>query len=84
MSDEMFIQTLIYNSSLYETVYIKKYDDQRANQRFIDFKRGHPYIWTIKDIDEIKRSDLLFARKFDEKYDSKVIDEVVKICLENK
>lgn len=84
MCDEMFLQTLVYNSPYYETLYVKeipKSDDQNANQRLIDFKRGHPYIWTIDDIEEIKNSNLMFARKFDETVDSDVINAVVELNL---
>ena len=80
MCDEMFMQTLIYNSEFFDTVYLKEVDDMHANQRLIDFKRGAPHIWTMDDIEELKHSDLLFARKFDETVDSKVIDEVIRIC----
>ena len=80
MSDEMFVQTLVYNSPFYDTLFMGELNDQHANQRLIDFERGHPYLWTIKDVEEIMRSDLLFARKFDEVIDSEVIDVITKFC----
>lgn len=75
MCDEMFMQTLIFNSEFYDTVYIKE-DDMRSNQRLIDFERGHPYVWTVKDIEILKSSELLIARKFDETIDKKIVDYV--------
>ena len=32
--------------------------------RLVDFKRGNPYEWQMKDWDEIVASDKLIARKF--------------------
>ena len=80
MSDEMFVQTLVYNSSFYDMLFMGELNDQHVNQLLIDFGRGHPYLWTIKDVEEIMRSDLLFARKFDEVIDSEVIDVITKFC----
>ena len=79
MSDEMFVQTLVYNSSFYSTLYIKEEDDIHGNQRLLYFSNGTPHIWNINDKDVIQKSDLLFARKFDEQKDSRIIDEVIKI-----
>ena len=81
MCDEMFVQTLTYNSKFYDTVYIKD-GGIESNQRLIVFKRG-AYTWTIKDIEDIKKCGLLFARKFDDKIDSEVISEIIKICKNN-
>lgn len=83
MCDEMFVQTLVYNSPFFETLYIQEEDDLHANQRLIDFSSGRCKVWTMEDIDIIRNSDLLFARKFDENVDSKIIDEVVKMVTRN-
>lgn len=79
MCDEMFVQTLVYNSEYYNTLFIKEEFDQHSNQRKIEFINGRPHVWTMDDIDEIKNSDLLFCRKFDEMIDSEIIDEIVKM-----
>ena len=84
MSDEMFVQTMIYNSMYYDTVYIKEEDELQANQRLIDFNRGTPYTWTIDDFDEINNSELLFARKFDENIDVAIIDKIIYQNTTNK
>ena len=78
MCDEMFMQTLVYNSPFYETVYIKE-DDCHANERLIDFSNGDSHIWTMRDFERIRNSDLLFARKFDESVDKKVIVKIIQL-----
>lgn len=60
--DEIFLQTLVYNSSFYKKCYSIS-DEYIGNQREIDWKRGNPYNWTIKDKDFLSRSNKLFARK---------------------
>ena len=84
MCDEMFMQTLVFNSRFFDTVYIGEDNDPHGNQRLIDFERGKPYIWRINDLDEIKNSDLLFARKFDETVDNEIIDRVVDMDVVKK
>ena len=68
-TDEMFMQTILMNS------YYKNKVTKR-NYRLIDFERGYPYVWKESDIDEIKKTDNLFARKFDSDVDEKVVDKV--------
>lgn len=60
--DEIFLQTLVYNSPFYERCY-NVCDEYIGNQREIDWKRGNPYNWTIKDKDFLSHSNKLFARK---------------------
>ena len=69
-ADELFMQSLIYNSPYKEKLYNKKFDDDNmSNLRLIDLKeRGHngsPYTWKITDLDEIKNSSCMYGRKFD-------------------
>ncbi len=76
--DEMFIQTLAYNSKFRETLYSKKFNDNcSANQRYIDWNTGTPYTWRSSDIEDLLESGYLFARKFDENIDSEVIDKII-------
>ena len=42
-ADELFIQTLVYNSDFYKNVYSKKDDDYNGSKRLIDWNRGMPY-----------------------------------------
>lgn len=74
--DELFLQTFIANndkwfSRLYDS---KMDDDYCSNVRKIDWSRGGPYVWTKKDFNELIDSDCMFARKFDEKVDPKIIE----------
>lgn len=52
-ADELFIQTLIYNSKYRYRLYDEKFDNSiDANKRLIDWSRGrngNPYVWTILD-----------------------------------
>ena len=61
--DEIFIQTVLWNSPFQSNIYNV---DQacKGSMRAIDWKRGHPYVWTDKDSEELRKSELLFARKF--------------------
>lgn len=78
--DEMFIQTLVFNSGFSGTLYDKDYDDDcRGNQRYIDFNRGTPYVWRIEDYEELMMSGMLIARKFDERIDSNIIEKIYTI-----
>lgn len=68
--DEHFIQTLLYNS---------KFKDQLSNDtclREIDWNRGKPYVYRIKDYELLQNSKNLFARKFDNNVDRGIIDKI--------
>lgn len=75
--DECMLQTLVYQSDFKNKLYSMKYnDDYLANQRYIDWNRGNPYVFTMKDYDELMHSDYLFARKFDSNTDSEIINQI--------
>lgn len=76
--DEVFLQTLVYNSSLFRNVYFTQNEIKYGNLRLTDWKRGKPYIFKNEDYDMIINSGYLFARKFDEKVDSTIIDRLHK------
>lgn len=67
-SDELVFQTLIMRSDFKENLFIKERTNSlESNMRMIDWKRGSngsPYVWQQKDIEELKVSSCLFARKF--------------------
>lgn len=66
--DEIFLQTLVWNSAFKEKLYCPDaQDDYRTCLRFIDWKRGNPYTFTEQDFDELIKGEFLFARKFDMK-----------------
>ncbi len=85
-ADELFIQTLVYNSKFKDNLYDKKFDDNNiANMRLIDIKkrgkRGSPYTWNLKDFEEIKDSQCLFARKFNMEEDAEIINHIMKLTI---
>lgn len=82
--DEVFVQSLVWNSPYRERLYVQELGNgYKGNMRWIDMERGQnagAYIIKKSDIDEIMKSGMLFARKFDyEKYPeavTKVIDSI--------
>ncbi len=46
----------------------------RAIMRLIDWNRGSPYTFTMKEKAELLNSEYLFCRKFDEKVDLDIIN----------
>ena len=68
-ADELVIQTLLMNS---------EFGKNKAEMkiRHIDWKRGAPYTFRSEDLEELKNAQGLFARKFDEKVDLKIVDEI--------
>lgn len=77
-SDEVFMQTLLYNSNFRNNLYISN-DNEPVSRRLIDWKRGNPYVFRKEDISMIKSSNCLFARKFDNDIDSDIISEIDKL-----
>ncbi|MCI8324700.1 MAG: beta-1,6-N-acetylglucosaminyltransferase [Lachnospiraceae bacterium] len=80
-ADEFFVQTIIASSVFYNNRHKAEVaDGHHENMRLIEWISGpHPKTYTIEDIDQIVSSDLLFARKFDEDIDDKVIDQIIEI-----
>ena len=86
-ADELFIQSLAYNSPFREKLYNQKFDGSvLGNMRLIDMqersKNGHPYTWRISDWEEIVGSDCLFARKFSLGADKEIINRIYRYVLE--
>ena len=75
-SDELFVQTLVYNSKFYNNLYLKKDDDYMSIMRYIDWNRGEPYIFKSEDFNDLINSKYLFARKFSTKVDKMIIDKI--------
>ncbi|MDK6809132.1 beta-1,6-N-acetylglucosaminyltransferase [Ligilactobacillus agilis] len=71
--DELFLQTIIENSSLKERI-------ENDNLRYIVFDAEkdskHPHIWKMEDYNKLRFSDCFFARKFDDTIDKKIILKV--------
>ena len=76
--DEVFLQTVLNNSSLKSNLYQNGMTmETNACLRKIDWGRGKPYTWTNKEYDELIQSKCLFARKFDPLVDEEIIDRIV-------
>lgn len=81
--DEVFLQTLLYNSPFYKNVFHPDMDDDRiAIMRYIDWTRGEPYVFRTSDYDDLLSSPYLFARKFDERIDGHIINMIYSHFLE--
>lgn len=78
--DEIFIQTLLWNSPLKSRIYNTK-DDYIGCMRLIDWNRGAPWVWRNEDFETLTSSDRMFARKFSSKVDKKVINNLCNYLL---
>lgn len=74
--DEVFLQTLVYNSEFKDHLYYDSYEKRNGNLRYVDWKRGNPYIFRIEDFDDLISSHYFFARKFDEKVDLEIVQKL--------
>lgn len=81
--DEMFIQTIIWQSRFKNNIY--KHNEFDSCLREIDWERGTPYVWgqTKDDINILKKSNKLFARKFSSK-NIDFIDIISKDIVQDK
>lgn len=67
--DEIFVQTMLWNSPFKENVFDAQTDDiEKSSLRKIDWQRGSPYVWQMADVGELLDSSALFARKFSGKH----------------
>jgi hypothetical protein len=62
--DEIFLQTLLWNSPFRSSIYHFCTDIEASTCRKIDWERGGPYQWREKDREELATTPALFARKF--------------------
>lgn len=77
--DEIFLQTVIANSSFIDSVYdVSNINDNVAALRLIDWKRGTPYTYCAKDYKELIDSPMMFARKFDCNLDCEIVKKIGK------
>lgn len=74
-TDELFLQTLIWNSPLKNRIYNTD-DEFLGCMRLIDWQRGTPYVWRSSDFSELANSDRMFARKFSSDIDKEIIDSI--------
>ena len=77
--DEVFVQTMLVNSPYKDNLYMPDCNNNHeACMRLIDWKRGNPYIFRSEDLELLKSSPCIFARKFDLNIDAKIINKVLK------
>lgn len=79
-SDEIFLQSLIWNSDFYKNIFDNK-DEFHSCLRKEDWKRGTPYVWQDKDSSELLdgNDDYFFARKFSSKNKGIILDIVKRL-----
>lgn len=79
-ADEVFFHTILLGFD-----YPGKNNIANADLRFQDWETGpdYPRIFTMADIDRCLNAPELFARKFDEQIDSKVIDTILSAVAKN-
>ena len=79
MPEEFMPQTILMASEYRDRLYLPGLtDDYRSCTRYIDWKRGNPYVFRKEDLPGLLSADACFARKFDDKID----DEIVKALSE--
>lgn len=71
--DELFIQTIIQMDSKFKR---RIASGNKREILFVEPNTDHPYIWKESDYKKLKNSNKVFARKFDEKVDKKIIDKI--------
>lgn len=82
--DEIFLQTVLWNSPYKNNIYDYE-DEYHSCLRYIDWKRGEPYIWKENDFDELINSTnkCFFARKFNVQ-DKNLINKIVMFLNKNE
>ena len=79
ISDELIWQTMVMNSPYKNNIYLPGFmNDYLACSRHIDWNRGNPYVFRNDDFDLLMKSKCMFARKFDEKIDSQIVEKIFK------
>jgi len=76
-ADEIFVQTICWNSPLRNNIHNTE-DDAAGCLRAIGWRNGCLYDWCAEDLQTLKKSDALFARKFNLK-DKAFLQEVLKL-----
>ena len=77
--DEVFLQTVARNSEYAEKICNPNTMPEIPDTRLIDWARGsnnNPYVFRETDLEELKNSRALFARKFDLNIDKKIVEKL--------
>ena len=78
-ADELFLQTLLFNSPFYSNNYYCLNEKNRILQRnrYTDWTRGQPYTFKKEDYNEIINiKESLFIRKFNYKNDAELVNKL--------
>ena len=78
-ADELFLQTLLFNSPFYSNNYYCLNEKNRILQRnrYTDWTRGQPYTFKREDYNEIINiKESLFIRKFNYKNDAEIVNKL--------
>lgn len=54
-----------------------------STRRYIDWKRGKPYVFKKEDFNDLINSEALFTRKFDLNVDREIVDMIFKKLYDN-
>lgn len=75
-SDELFLQTVVYNSEFRDRLFYSERQKRNYNMRHLDWKRGNPYVFQLSDFDELMDAEEFFARKFSLEKDAAIIEKL--------
>ena len=68
-ADEFFVQNLLLDSPFADKLY-------KEPIRYIDWKRGGPYVFRKGDYEDLMSSGYLWARKFDTRVDGEIVERI--------
>lgn len=78
-SDEAVMQTIVMDSPYKAKLYHGGVDNHcEACARYIDWERGGPYVFRSEDFDDLMSSECMFARKFDARCDSEIVENIYR------
>jgi hypothetical protein len=77
--DEMYFQTVLMNSEFRDNVVSEFIKESVWDWEF--HSSTDPITFTMKELDFLKKSKKLFARKFDDHLDKQILDEIDKNFL---
>ncbi len=78
--DELFLQSLLVDSAYLERVYkLENNSSFKSAMRYIDWKRGRPYVFQAEDYEELINSDMLFARKFNSELNPELTQKISRL-----
>lgn len=85
-ADEVFLQTIVFNSKFVDRLYNEEFNNNYSSScmRYIDWERGKPYIFRENDFEELISSGCIFARKFNERVDFKIVDRIYNYVMNKK